>query len=178
MSEAEKLLLKRLRTGVNTRDTGSYKFYNRGVWDRPEDFDIKIGKPERYNLSKYDRFLRQFKYAEAFENALRTKHSSVILSIIEELLIRDGLEIAIKGLESTDLILLLDFIAKKLDSWKSQSTVNHLLNTLIDVRGNHINENQELRERLKRVSKRLERELRNAELAGEVSTLLTSIKNN
>lgn len=178
VSEPERLLLKRLTTGVGIKDFGSYKFYNRGIWDIPDEFEVKIGKPPKHNLQKYDKFLRKFKYAEALEAALKTQHTSVIISVVEDLMVREGLEVAIKGLEDSSLGALVDFVHKKLDSWKSQALIVYLLDTLLEVRGEQLARSPILRSKLVDVDKRLNREIQNGELALKVGNLAESLSVN
>lgn len=175
LSEPERLLLKRLTTGVSVKDTGSYRFYNRGIWDIPDEFEVKIGKPAKYNLQKYDRYLRQFKYSEALSSALTSKHTSVILSVVEELMVRDGLEVALKGLDESCLAMLLDFVMKKVDSWKSQSLIVYLLDKLTEVRGEYIARSVGLRSKLVDIDRRLNREIENGELALKIGNLVESL---
>ena len=178
LSEPERILLKRLTTGVNVKDTGSYRYYNRGIWDIPDEFEVKIGKPPKYNLQKYDKCLRQFKYAEALSSALKSKHSTVILTVVEELLVREGLEVAVKGLDDEYLEALIDFLLKKLDSWKSQALVVHLFDVVLDVRGDYLASSASLRPKLAASHKRLGREIQNGELALKIGSIVESLGNN
>ncbi len=44
-SEYEKQLMLKLHMGVGNRDQTSYKFYNRGVYEKVTDYTVKINKP-------------------------------------------------------------------------------------------------------------------------------------
>lgn len=95
----------------------SYKFFNRGIYAKnDESADSVVKFITSKQMKKYDTFLKKFKYGEALKHALTTKDSQVIVAIIEELVYRNGIEIAIRNLEGDDIKLLLDFIYKKCDS--------------------------------------------------------------
>lgn len=88
MSAQEQRLLHLLSTGVPKRDEGTFKFYNRGIWETPQDFTVKIEKPRQTHLLDYDRKLRRFQYAEALAKALKLFDTSVILTVVEDLIVR------------------------------------------------------------------------------------------
>ena len=58
------------------------------MYELPEDFTAKIGKPLTTSNTAYDKFLRKFLYSKALENVLNTNNTVTIISLIEELLIR------------------------------------------------------------------------------------------
>jgi len=66
------------------------------------------------DLSKSDNFLRQFEYKKALSEVLKTHDPIVIVSMMQELENRDGLEIAIAGRDEASLILLLHFLKDSL----------------------------------------------------------------
>ena len=37
--------MKKLYFGIGSNDHSSYKFFNRGIYETPEDVELKIGKP-------------------------------------------------------------------------------------------------------------------------------------
>lgn len=58
-------LMKKLYFGYSTKDQSSYKYFNRGVWELPENFTSKIGKPVSTSQSLDDKYLRKFEYGKA-----------------------------------------------------------------------------------------------------------------
>jgi U3 small nucleolar RNA-associated protein 15 len=62
------------------------------------------------DLSKSDNYLRQFEYKKALNEVLKTTDPLIIVSMLQELENRDGLEIAIAGRDEASLITLLSFL--------------------------------------------------------------------
>lgn len=131
-SETERLLLNKLHFGVGHKDNVSYKFFNRGVWETPEDFTSKIGKPSKIKRNVCDKYLRKFQYVKALQKALSTNNTVIIISIIEELIIRDGIENAVRNLEEEFVIMLLKFILKKIDSVNTEGVLLEIFNIFLE----------------------------------------------
>lgn len=74
---------------------------------------------------------RKFRYADALAESLSTKNTNIILSIVEELGYRGGLDIAIDNSSEKCLIELLGFIYKKCDSTDHQQLVFQVLDLVL-----------------------------------------------
>ena len=109
------------------KESLSYMFFNRGIYSKnDESADSTVKFITSKQMKKYDNFLKKFKYGEALKHALTTKDSQVVVAVIEELVYRNGVSIAIKNLTSDDIKLLLNFIYKKCDSTNHQSVVLYI----------------------------------------------------
>lgn len=169
-------LLKKLYHGVGVRDESSYKFFQRGIWDKPEDFNVKIGKPIQKSLQSYDKLLRKFQYGKALAAVLQSKNTVQILSLVEELMIRGGLENAIKNLNQEDTVSLLDFCLKKIDSLNSQ----HLIVELLEVFFEHLpgmQKSREISEKVRELERKLREEERDGRECEEVLRMVEGIIN-
>ena len=108
----------------SNKEALNYKYFFRGIYNKVVNENAKrveVIKAEK--LKRYDNFLRKFKYSDALAHALSTFDTQIIVSIIEELLLREGLEVALKGLSDEAMINLLNFIHKKCDSSNHQQIV-------------------------------------------------------
>lgn len=61
----EKKLIQDLRIGVKQEDRKSRKFFGRGLYAKPGEFDVKIDQNNSKRLQKYDKLIRKFKYGDA-----------------------------------------------------------------------------------------------------------------
>lgn len=129
----EKKLIKDQTFGVEKKDTGSRKFYGRGVYAKPGAFDVKIDAKNSKRLQKFDRKLRKFKYGEALSDALESKNTIIILSVFEELLYRNGLKKALEKKNNEFYRNFLIFILKKIDSANCQSLLMHIFDQFQEV---------------------------------------------
>jgi U3 small nucleolar RNA-associated protein 15 len=176
MTLQEKLLFKQLAVGTNQNEKNVYQFFNRGVWGVPEKFTAKIAKPPVVRLQQYDKFMRKFKYTEALAHALQTGNTNVILSVTEELIVRNGLTYAFKGLSEESVRQLLAFLHKKLDSANCQKMIVYLLEELIDTMQDQLASHSQFRIILAKIDAKTVEELHNAERCAFINSALGSME--
>ena len=66
----EKRLVKSLAFGAPKKDMSSRRFFGRGIYSIPGEFDTKVEAGLTKKLQKFDSLLRKFKYGEALNQAL------------------------------------------------------------------------------------------------------------
>ena len=92
---------------------GTYKFFLRGSSMNAEEHDVVFQKmSKKPKLQPYEKFLKSFDYGKAFNAALDTKNPIMITSLIEELISRDGLKIALKDRDEEELLPTINFMVK------------------------------------------------------------------
>jgi U3 small nucleolar RNA-associated protein 15 len=91
---------------------GTHRYYQRGQSVQPEENDMVVERLRHKSLAEYERFLRKFQYRNALDAALKTGRHVVITSLIQELIDRDGLKIALSGRDETTLEPILRFLTK------------------------------------------------------------------
>ena len=127
----EKKLIANLTFGAAAKDTSSRRFFGRGLYATPGDYSTKVDAKLTKRLQKFDRLLRKFKYGEAIQEALVTKNTTIILSIVEEIIYRNGLEKALEKCFGNVLLMLLQFVLKKIDSGNCQKFVMYLFGQIL-----------------------------------------------
>lgn len=165
ISYSEKILSRKFAEGFRQTDRGSYKYYQRGLYAKPEnqtnsgslDPVTIIKEEKRVNLAKYDKLLRKFQVKEALETALASGNSRVIIGVIEQLLVQDDLETALAGLgqDTKGLILLSKFLCKKTNSDNSAGVISYVLERMIELFGARMATKKETREWLVEIQAKL-----------------------
>ncbi|CAO3616719.1 unnamed protein product [Cunninghamella blakesleeana] len=89
-----------------------------------EDFTVE--KARRVKLAKYDKFLRRFQFSNALDEALKTSNSSIIVSMLYELIHRDAIKTAVSGRDDVSLEPLVRFLMRNIHKPK-------FTNVLVDV---------------------------------------------
>ena len=96
--------------------------------------DIKAMKEtKKRKLQSYEQKLKRFEYKNALSSAIDSKNPEVVLSLIEELVQRDGLFIAIANRSEPELIKLIDFIIWKLPDHRYSSVLLEVARITLDV---------------------------------------------
>lgn len=163
LTEQERNIYKMLTTGIKGNEMSTFKYFDRGVWGVPDKYSVKIEKPKTVRLTSYDKYFRKFKFDEALKTALKTDDTIVILSVLEELIIRNVLGNTIKLLDPTTINKFAEFILKKCDSINCQRIIAHALESFIENASNHIFLGELSDTWLAQISLKLDIELQNAE---------------
>lgn len=94
---------------------GTYAYYIRGRKHMPLHNDFAVQQIRKPHLRAYDVFLKKFQYSNALDAVLKKKSTALeIVSLIEELIHRDGLRIALKGRDENTLVPILNFLDKNM----------------------------------------------------------------
>jgi len=112
---------------------GSYKYFIRGQKKAAEsDFTVESKKKRR--LKEYDRYLKVFQYGNALDACLRTNQRAIItVSLIQELIHRDGLRQALSGRDDISLEPLAQFLVKNINNPRYTSLLVDVTMVMIDM---------------------------------------------
>ena len=112
---------------------GTQAFFNRGKRTRPSESDLVSGpKQRKVRLQPHDEMLRKFRYADALDAALATKEPRIVVSVLQELQHRDGVDIALRSRDEEELepimLFLIRYMTNPRYSRELLRTANHVLN--------------------------------------------------
>ncbi|KAF9358285.1 snoRNA-binding rRNA-processing protein [Mortierella sp. AD094] len=112
---------------------GSYKYFVRGQKAAGEgDFTVESQKKRR--LREYDRYLKAFQYGNALDACLRTNQPAVTtVSLIQELVHRDGLRQALSGRDDISLEPLAQFLVRNINNPRYTSLLVDVTMIMIDM---------------------------------------------
>mmetsp|Transcript_8427 Transcript_8427/g.13000 ORF Transcript_8427/g.13000 Transcript_8427/m.13000 type:complete len:627 (-) Transcript_8427:4-1884(-) len=120
---------------------GTYSFFTRGqnVSANPQDYSVEEERNKRKRLQKFDSALRQFRYGDALDAALETRHPQVVLSMLEELGRRHrGLTIAVSHRDIETLEPLLSFMVRYITRPHYSSVLVGVAHLICDLYGDDI----------------------------------------
>ncbi|EGR27969.1 U3 small nucleolar protein, putative [Ichthyophthirius multifiliis] len=86
------------KTGVERR-VQSYKYFNRGIYEKQQQFDVKYEEKKNKKVNQYDKYLKKFQYKTAMLKAIESKQNDVVIALYEELLQRGEVSNAFKNLD-------------------------------------------------------------------------------
>lgn len=112
---------------------GSYKYFVRGQKVAGEgDFTLESQKKRR--LREYDRYLKAFQYGNALDACLRTNQPAVTtVSLIQELIHRDGLRQALSGRDDISLEPLAQFLVRNINNPRYTALLVDVTMVMIDM---------------------------------------------
>lgn len=95
--------------------------------------DEMIESERRIRLKPYEKQLKKFNYQKALDSALRTHNPLVVVTVLEELLRRSGLTIALSDRDETTLEPLLAFTARYVSHPRYAKLILQVVHRMIDL---------------------------------------------
>jgi U3 small nucleolar RNA-associated protein 15 len=159
--------------------TGTKRYYMRGHHHVPSAEDVE-GQPagKKLKLKAYDRLLKKFQYHDALDCALATQMAPVIITVLEELIYRRALNIALSNREPAGLEPLLTFIVKQIDNTRYAALLMDITNLVLDRYTTVLGQSVVLDELFVKLKQKVEAELsfhqQSSELTGALEMILAS----
>merc|ERR1712003_23491 len=127
---------------------GTYSFFQRGMnaeaGTTSSDYTVATKTKKQRNLNKYNYALKQFRYAEALDEVLSTRHPKNIAGVLEELGKRRGLTHALSNRDEETLEPLLQYVTRYIKKPEYTSTLVGVAHILIDIYGDVAGESEEI----------------------------------
>ncbi len=83
-------------------------------------------------MPEHDIFLKKFQYHNALDSVLKKSNVELVMSVIEELIDRNALKLALLNRSEKDLEKLLQFVLWKIREPKHMNTLIYVSNLLIE----------------------------------------------
>eukprot|EP00731_Ephydatia_muelleri_P016638 Em0009g1062a len=157
---------------------GSYRYFVRGKKHKPSLDEFVVAVQKKQHLQPYEKLLKRFKYRKALGAALLAKESIVAYSLLQELARRDGLNIAVSGLNEDELCPLLKYLCSNVTNPHYAAFLLDICNLVIDIYGVVTSQSTAVRALFNLLRVKIEKELefqKNAfQLLGAMDLILTT----
>jgi U3 small nucleolar RNA-associated protein 15 len=112
---------------------GTYRFFLRGAGEAPDAGAVTSKHDRRVRLARHDQLLRSFQYGAALDTVLESGNATLVVSLLEELVHRGGLQIALSGRDEESLEPLLSFLIKYTPAPKFSSLLTDVTHAVLDM---------------------------------------------
>ncbi|CAI2366443.1 unnamed protein product [Moneuplotes crassus] len=154
-----------------------YKHFYRGQYTKESGMDDIISKSrKKINLQKFEKYLKKFQYKNALNSALEKRSTDITVSLIEELIQRSSLEIAIANRSEEELILLLDFLIWKISDYRFSDILVEVAKIVIDMYSCVIGHSEEVFKKFKELYTKVDTEIDEQKQMLEVKSKLDTLK--
>lgn len=120
-------------TGPKRLNAGNYRYFLRGKSEGASADDARVEARRRAKLKDYDAFLRRFQYGAALDAAVKTTRPAVVVSMLEELIQRDALILALSNRNEASLEPLVAFLLKYITNPRYASLLVDVANVTVDL---------------------------------------------
>lgn len=153
---------------------GSTAYFLRGSTNRGADDDLRIEHRRKKGLADYDHFLRKFEYARALDAVLTNNRTGLtVVSLLQELIHRDGLSIALAGRDELSLDPIVRFLIKFINNPRYSSVLIKVAELLLDIYGDLLHQSGRIAELMGRLRTKVRLEL---QLQQDLTMLLGSME--
>ncbi|PIA16944.1 WD40 repeat-like protein [Coemansia reversa NRRL 1564] len=152
---------------------GSRAYFQRGASYKGADDDLRIEQRRKRSLADYDELLRKFEHSRALDAVLSNNRAGLtVVSLLQELIHRDGLVGALAGRDELSLDPIVRFLVKFIDHPRYTSVLITVAETLLDIYGDLLYQSTRISELLMRLRAKVRLELR---LQQDMTMLLGSM---
>mmetsp|Transcript_5412 Transcript_5412/g.11948 ORF Transcript_5412/g.11948 Transcript_5412/m.11948 type:complete len:530 (-) Transcript_5412:1074-2663(-) len=138
----------------------NFQYFIRGQNAKAAADDFKVAARRKARLQPYDKLLRQFKYRDALSEALETRKAEVVVSVLEELAARGGLDGALGGRDAASLTSLLRFLCKFITEPRHTKLLCNVVHRVLDMYASVVGVSAEVDERMEVLRDRVAEELK------------------
>lgn len=152
-----------------TARPGTLRYFNRGKHAQPsEETDFVVKQYRELKLQDYDRSLRKFAHSDALDLAVKTGKPAVVISVVEELIIRGTLSGALTGRDKDELQPILGVIRRNIRKPRYCQRLTHLMNVILDIYAADFGQNEAIDKELRSILSAVQREV---QLCHDLSSL-------
>lgn len=112
---------------------GSFKYFLRGADAKPNEDQNVVHGLKKLKVSKWDVLLKQFKYQESLDAVMAMRNASVIVPVLDKLIRRDSLDIALKNRDEKFIAEFLEFIRSNFNKIQYSRTLMVCLNRMVEL---------------------------------------------
>eukprot|EP00611_Tribonema_gayanum_P014065 TRINITY_DN2532_c0_g1_i1.p1 TRINITY_DN2532_c0_g1~~TRINITY_DN2532_c0_g1_i1.p1 ORF type:complete len:518 (-),score=189.42 TRINITY_DN2532_c0_g1_i1:333-1886(-) len=135
---------------------GTPAYLKRGSRNAVPGLDDTLVEQKRHKpLQPYDQSLRKFRYQEALDLALATRSPIVVASVLEELIQRRGLNIALAGRDEVTLEPILAFLARYIASPRYAPLLIDVTHAVADAYASALGESEGVDELFARLQRQI-----------------------
>jgi len=112
---------------------GTLGYFFRGQNQKARPEDAVVPKPPKVKLKKHDKLLQSFQYSDALDAAMETGQTAISCAVIEELVSRNGLKIALSGRDEESLLPVFQLIMKNIHNPYYSHTLIGLTKVVLSI---------------------------------------------
>ena len=137
----------------------NYRYFFRGQYNNNmDDEELFLDKKQKIKLSESDKYIKKFQYQKALNTAIE-KDDEIVFSIIDELVDRNTLKLALFNEDQNSLINILKLIKKKIHNPNKMNQIIYLMDIINKFYGVFKGKNEEINNLFNEIEKEINDEI-------------------
>lgn len=137
----------------------NYRYFFRGQYNKTMDEEeLFIDKQQKIKLNEVDKYIKKFQYQKALNSAVE-KNDEIVFSIIDELVDRNTLKLALFNEDQNSLINILKLIKKKIHNPNKMNQIIYLMDIINKFYGMFKGKNEEINNLFNDIEKEINDEI-------------------
>ncbi len=136
-----------------------------------------MAKGKKKKLQDYDKYLKRFQYHNALDSVLQSKNVELTITLLEELIDRNALKLALLNRSEEDLEILLNFVAFKIRDPKVMNILIYLFNLIIDYYMIIFGKNEKIDKLFKKIQTSIKEEIELESRLNNIKERIESVNN-
>ena len=132
---------------------GTEAYLKRGAAAPVGEDQVEVKTTKTKALKPYDKSLKKFRYQDALTQALDTRDPNVVVTVLEELKRRQGLEIALRGRDEKSLEPILSFLARWVAYPRHSVTLIDVVHVVLDLYGGALGQSDRIDDVMAKLAK-------------------------
>ena len=138
----------------------NYRYFFRGQYKKNlEEDDLFVDKKPKIKLSEPDKYIKKFQYQKAINSAIK-KDDEIVFSIIDELVDRNTLKLALFNEDQDSLINILKLIKDKIHNPSKMNQIIYLMELINKFYGVFKGKNEEINNLFNEIEKEINEEIK------------------
>ena len=137
----------------------NYRYFFRGQYKKNlEEDELFIDKKPKIKLNESDKYIKKFQYQKALNSAV-DKNDEIVFSIIDELVDRNTLKLALLNEDKNSLINILKLIKEKIHNPSKMNQILYLMELINKYYGVFKGKNEEINNLFNEIEKEINEEI-------------------
>jgi len=154
--------------GPDRKIVRNYRFFFRGIYEVPSAFDIQFEAERKRRLQEYDKYMKKFQYKNALNAALNKNNAHIVISLIEELVQRGTLDVALRNRDEEELNKLIEFIEFNFPEHRYRNILIPVIERILDLYSKEMFQSDIVLTNLHKLSNILEKALDEQKLMSDI----------
>jgi U3 small nucleolar RNA-associated protein 15 len=159
----------------------NYRYFFRGQYKKNlEEDELFVDKKPKINLNESDKYIKKFQYQKALNFAVH-KDDEIVFSIIDELVDRNTLKLALFNEDQNSLIDILKLVKKKIRNPSKMNQFIYLMDLINKYYGVFKGKNEEVNNLFNEIEKEINEEIQYEkdmiQLNSDIDSLVSAYQN-